>query len=285
MKKCIFCKEDTTACSSVEHIIPESLGNKEHILRKGIVCDGCNNYFAVKIEKPLLDLPYFRSTRFRNDIESKKGRPTLDKGIMGGEVSIGKQDGGFFISTDNDCVIKGIQSGHINRMIVPFNSEPGENDIHVSRFLCKAALETLIYRGGSMDEWITEVKDHPGLDSIRQYARWGSKPAFWQYHQRRIYNEGDMFMNEAVSKEPYEILHEFNFMYSDEGELFFILVIMGIEYVVSLAAEDISGYRNWLLLNPGKIPLETTEERKLHQPGRNTVPWLNSKLSFYSSKG
>lgn len=36
---CIFCKCDSTNSKSVEHIIPESLGNKSHILRPGIVCD------------------------------------------------------------------------------------------------------------------------------------------------------------------------------------------------------------------------------------------------------
>lgn len=55
--KCIFCKEDSATCTSVKYIIPESLGNKEHILPKGVVYDNCNNYFAVKIEKPLLDIP------------------------------------------------------------------------------------------------------------------------------------------------------------------------------------------------------------------------------------
>ena len=51
---CLFCKENSTNSISVEHIIPESLGNKEHILPKGIVCDKCNQYFAIKLEKPLL---------------------------------------------------------------------------------------------------------------------------------------------------------------------------------------------------------------------------------------
>ena len=80
--KCIFCKQSSESSKSVEHIIPESLGNTEHFLAKGIVCDKCNNYFATKIEQPLLQLPYFISVRHRNDIESKKGRIPIDKGTL-----------------------------------------------------------------------------------------------------------------------------------------------------------------------------------------------------------
>jgi hypothetical protein len=72
--KCIFCKNNSDNSKSAEHIIPESLGNKEHILPVGIVCDSCNQYFASKVEKKVLELPYFRSVRHRSRIKSKKGR-------------------------------------------------------------------------------------------------------------------------------------------------------------------------------------------------------------------
>jgi hypothetical protein len=60
---CIFCKEVSDTSFSVEHIIPESLGNKSHILENGIVCDKCNNYFARKIEKEVLELPYYKKLK------------------------------------------------------------------------------------------------------------------------------------------------------------------------------------------------------------------------------
>ena len=47
--RCIFCGSDTSQSTSVEHIIPESFGNSKAILRKGIVCDKCNNYFSRKV--------------------------------------------------------------------------------------------------------------------------------------------------------------------------------------------------------------------------------------------
>ncbi|HET8891812.1 MAG TPA: HNH endonuclease [Candidatus Angelobacter sp.] len=30
-KRCIFCKNDSSGSRSIEHILPESLGNKEHL--------------------------------------------------------------------------------------------------------------------------------------------------------------------------------------------------------------------------------------------------------------
>lgn len=280
--KCIFCKNLSDNCVSIEHIIPESLGNKEHVLPKGVVCDTCNNYFAVKIEKPLLELPYFRSARFRNDIENKKGRPTLDKGIMGGIVSVGKDEHGLHIISENPTVAKGIIDGSIKHMILPYNSEPEINNINISKFLCKAALESLIYRVEPVQEWLDEITEHPQLDTIRNYVRYGSKPKFWEYHQRRIYQEGDEFFNENVSSETYEILHEFNFFYSDEGELFYVLVIMGIEFAVSLSSEEISGYRKWLVQNAGKAPLQIHDEMRVRSNPKDVNSWIGKNISFYA---
>ena len=71
---CIFCKNNSSGSVSVEHIIPESLGNSKHVLPQGIVCDKCNNYFARKIEKPILDSEYFTHSRFINYLPNKRGR-------------------------------------------------------------------------------------------------------------------------------------------------------------------------------------------------------------------
>ncbi|MBP5346270.1 MAG: hypothetical protein J6Y99_08655 [Bacteroidales bacterium] len=95
--QCIFCHKDSSNSKSVEHIIPESLGNKHHYLPKGYVCDECNNYFSYKIEKELLSQPYFVSMRFRNEILTKKGRLVRQKMFFPGvmkctEVVIQKMD-------------------------------------------------------------------------------------------------------------------------------------------------------------------------------------------------
>ena len=77
--RCIFCKQDTSKSKSVEHSIPESLGNIEHILPVGIVCDKCNNYIAREVEKPFLDSLYIRERRFYAGMTNKKERiPPLE---------------------------------------------------------------------------------------------------------------------------------------------------------------------------------------------------------------
>lgn len=78
---CIFCKGDSGGSRSVEHVIPESLGNTEHILNTGIVYDQCNNYFASKVEGPLLSDPYFQYQFSQADIATKKGRPSRVRGL------------------------------------------------------------------------------------------------------------------------------------------------------------------------------------------------------------
>src|SRR5689334_5994204 len=89
---CIFCKQDSSSSKSIEHIIPESLGNKSHTLPKGTVCDSCNNYFATKIEKELLSSGYYKSLRYRNGIPSKKGVIPLETAIIahpnGGKIDV-----------------------------------------------------------------------------------------------------------------------------------------------------------------------------------------------------
>jgi hypothetical protein len=46
---CIFCKNDSSSSVSIEHIIPESLGNTEYFLPAGIVYDVCEYYIVVII--------------------------------------------------------------------------------------------------------------------------------------------------------------------------------------------------------------------------------------------
>lgn len=95
--RCLFCKQDSSNTKSVEHIIPESLGNKTMILPCGYVCDKCNNYFAIKVEKPFMELPEIRQLRFQEMIPNKKNKIPKMKTLYNGKslVKLGwdeKQD-------------------------------------------------------------------------------------------------------------------------------------------------------------------------------------------------
>src|SRR5438128_1420727 len=70
--RCIFCKLDSDFSKSLEHIIPESLGNLEHTLPPGVVCDNCNNYLAREVEKPFLDAPSVIYVRHMQEIPNKR---------------------------------------------------------------------------------------------------------------------------------------------------------------------------------------------------------------------
>lgn len=262
--KCIFCKTESSQSISIEHIIPESLGNKEHILGKGIVCDTCNQYFAKKIEKPLLETLYFKHVRHRNSIQSKKRRIPKIGGVIGGKVEIGKdKNGNSFLDINNEKTIKGIISERIKHVIIPKVDDPIPNNIYMSRFLAKVAVEILALTFSQFKGWNKEIVNHEELDSLRNYARYGGKPKFWEYHQRRIYEESDRFFNPKYSDTPYEILHEVDIKYLFEGQLFLILVIMGIEYVINFTNPKINSYNDWLIANNHISPIELNDDRVL----------------------
>lgn len=86
--RCIFCKKDSSETKSIEHIIPESLGNKSFVLPRGYVCDKCNNYFAREIERPFLEQMNVQLLRFEESIPNKKNRIPTIKGLIEDEEVI-----------------------------------------------------------------------------------------------------------------------------------------------------------------------------------------------------
>ena len=193
--QCIFCHKDSSTSKSVEHIIPESLGNKHHYLPKGYVCDACNNYFSIKIEKELLAQPYFVSMRFRNEILTKKGHFVKEKLFFpevnrSGEVMMYTTEDGFIEVVINDEELYDlIEAGKTNTMIGLHIPEPEYPNTNMSRFLAKCAYEFFLYNVGkeNFDSCVQELlgSENDILKTLREYARYG-KGEYWQYHQRRL---------------------------------------------------------------------------------------------------
>lgn len=256
--RCIFCMCNSENVKGREHIIPESLGNKEHVLPLGAVCDTCNNYFAVKIESELLGSPYFKSVRHRNFILSKKGHLVPNKVLIPhknvGWVDMWIDDKGFVFRHEDNEAIRLISDGTVNKLIIPIIEEPERNDKIMSRFLAKAALESLAYRLCSCDGWNEGIVDKIELNPLREYARYG-KGEFWVYSQRRIYTEDDRFVDPINHPEPYEVLHELDMLYIDNKFMYFVLVIMGIEFAINLGGPEIETYNKWLIDNNGVSPI------------------------------
>jgi len=260
---CIFCKQDSTKSKSIEHVIPESLGNKTIVLPVGVVCDSCNNYFAVKVEGPLLGQVYFQHFRFNNFIPSKKKRIPKIKGIIGGEVTLERKlDGSSHIHIEDEKIAERIKNKEVFSMIVLNIDEPERENLDMSRFLAKAALESLCLKNENDPKWVEEIVNSGELDPIRNYARYGVG-AFWPYNQRRLYDESDRFTNPIHSNEPYEILHELDCIWLAKEKLYFVLMMMGIEYVIDFDGPDITEYQSWLKANNNAAPLEFFDKRKV----------------------
>lgn len=259
VKRCIFCKQDSGTSVNVEHIIPEAFGNKEHILPAGVVCDTCNNYFGLKIEKPLLDSHYFRHVRFRNRISNKEGTiPTIEAyllpNLMSVEIMVDKMGKSIFASKEKDTreFIHTISSKDNFSLIFPAEL-PQPDDRLVSRFLGKVGIEVLAHRFLDIPEGLNEVIDKPELDELRDYTRFGNAKKNWPYHRRRIYPEGKIFYKEDVGE--YEVLHEFNLLYTESCEIYLVAVIFGIEYSINLGGPELDGYLEWLKKHDNRSPL------------------------------
>src|SRR5258708_8293881 len=100
--RCIFCKTDSSSSISIEHIIPQSLGNTEYVLPRGWVCDRRNNYFSRKIEKPFLESLYGTVSRFEMQVPNKKG---CIPPVIGFHAESGSRVALFYDPTDGSrCV-------------------------------------------------------------------------------------------------------------------------------------------------------------------------------------
>ncbi len=75
--KCIICDSENTA-KSIEHIVPESFGNKQYIMKRGTICDNCNSRFS-KFEGKALSNSIFAVERARFAIPTKKGKNVKGK--------------------------------------------------------------------------------------------------------------------------------------------------------------------------------------------------------------
>lgn len=71
---CLFCRQSDGGFSSVEHILPESLGNKSIVLPTGVVCDRCNNGALANIDEALGGFFPIEMMKTWHGIPSKAGK-------------------------------------------------------------------------------------------------------------------------------------------------------------------------------------------------------------------
>lgn len=257
---CLFCRRLSDASRSVEHVVPESLGNSTHTLPAGVVCDACNNYFAREVEKPFLELPLVRRLRFEQRVPSKKGRVPGMSGTLGPGLTatfhaegLGRSGGSLEVSDDG---VRYLLSGGRGVLRIPFAVALPKGPI-LSRFLAKVALEALTLRLAGDDPEqaaIAWLAGEPQFDPIRDHARRGAT-FDWPVHVRPIY-DADARWTDADGR-AYEVLHEYDVLRTDADEYYFVLALFGLELVINYGAPQLDGFVAWIRANGGASPLYT----------------------------
>lgn len=69
---CVYCKKATSITEDLEHILPESLGNKQTLYR-GAVCKGCNNSLGNNVDSKIFAEPMAASGQVAQQTEGKSG--------------------------------------------------------------------------------------------------------------------------------------------------------------------------------------------------------------------
>src|ERR1044071_5775873 len=163
---CLFCGPEAKCFTRLEHVIPESLGNTAFVLR-GVVCDGCNQYFS-KLENYFIHHHLSSLSRLFAVSKTKKGRRPM-QALPEGELR-----------RENDGRISFRQSLISEREHEQLMLTFAANEISLkgsvilddtdakklSRFLAKCAIETLYVKKGR--EAFSDV-----YNLLRTYARYG----------------------------------------------------------------------------------------------------------------
>lgn len=122
----------------------------------------------------------------------------------------------------------------------------------MSRFLAKVAVEMMAQRVLHDQGMLNDLIDDPQLDQIRSHARQGPTNE-WPVNVRRIY-PANHSVTDGVSP-AFEIVHESDFLGTEQRELYFILAIFGVEMAINMGGPNIEGYEAWLDENAGASPL------------------------------
>lgn len=178
---CLFCRGDGPF-TTVEHIVPESLGNDMDVLRE-VVCDQCQNYLGLAVEKPALDATPFGFWRTVLGTKTKAGK-------MPKFVNLPSKSGAFPSShplTDHFEIVANEDTSTTLHLPQPLTFFSAENPrlktvltpwhiFTMGRFLGKVGLEYLALKQ-------PRVAISTALDPIRKYVRRGSVGWLWPiYH-------------------------------------------------------------------------------------------------------
>lgn len=252
--RCLFCKADSSASRSREHIVPESFGNTEHVLEPGVVCDGCNNYFARNVEKPILDSLYYKERRFSAVVPNKRGHIVPLDGFhlkSGTRIQVHANTGagisvGAHPDADEVRFIKTLLDHSQGALIFPIATPPEERVL--ARFIGKVGLEALASRLIQVGKSHEALVDEPAFDELRNFVRRGSGPRQWSVARRQLYSPDTVFSDDD---EHYELLHEYELLLRPIDKAnnlyacYISLVLFGEEFVLNMGGPALDGLEAW----------------------------------------
>lgn len=174
--QCVFCKSDGPF--TIEHIIPESLGNDDLVL-KDQVCSNCNNYFSREVEAEVLNKSPIAFWRVFLGIRTKKkllpsvdlSQPKRQGGILP-SVHKSHDDGISFTAYEDSSVsltvadrslYEEIMRGDRNEFRFVFTPRLL---MAMGRFLCKMGVELLCLND------VVRAKSSE-FERARKFARFG----------------------------------------------------------------------------------------------------------------
>jgi hypothetical protein len=259
---CLFCRSQGPF-STEEHVIPESLGNTDLILR-GEVCDACQRYFGKEVERYVLSKTPIGFWRVLLGIRTKRGKlPRIDLSVPYRRQGIFPEyapdyDNGIGFSAhdersvsidiDDPAIIRGIISGERTRF--RFVMSP-KHLVQIGRFLGKVALELLCLA----DRVNARA---PKYNSLREYARFGARRDIWPIYRQ----VGSLSTLSAVTQDERGVVEEvLCYEYS--------LLAVGAEY--ELLAFRV-GTDQWIISITDPFPTTTI---------RDTFPGSDLQLIWY----
>jgi hypothetical protein len=144
------------------------------VLPKGVVCDGCNEYFGSKIEPAVANHPYVQQYRAVYSIRSRKGFPVYrDK-----QVEISTKESGLLVVSGPE--IGATDDGGFR---VPQPSLEAVDHLRASRAVHKIALEHQLIEIARNQGWETvreAIKQLP-LSDVARYVRYGHRSSYRPY--------------------------------------------------------------------------------------------------------
>jgi len=240
--------------------MPESIGSRKRVLPAGVVCDKCNNYFARKVEHPVLTHPWMRNLRAWEQVPNKKGTyPSMVGCIAGTDIAVNMRrapDGKLQLATEKHGdlpeLLNVVQNGFEEPLVFTIEDDLPKREM--SRFLCKMAFESVAELFCKDLRRVECLGDEPFFDNVRKFARYGDNVKEWPFSQRRIFPHNTL-MRHPDTKEWVQAGFGCSLFMNRRRETLFAFVFYGVEFVINVGGPSIAGYDEWLREHDGISPM------------------------------